>query len=207
MLMTKSRKTLRSKNAAGCAARRVSRVAALILFALTVLAHTYVSAAATRAASDEGDVRAVVERAFGQLRSGDYAGLYDALPTASQRRITRANFTGSLERARGMYELDRLEIAATRVAGDLAVVDSVVYGRTLAPFKADGKIVLRQYLVREGGRWRVTTGDASTVKPLLAANPAFARKYPLTSPRLYVKRDGRWVEMGRAQQPARRRAK
>ncbi len=200
MWTTKNRKTLRSESAAG----RAARLAALILFALAVAAHFEVSSA--RAASDEGDVRAVVERAFGQLRSGDYAGLYDALPTASQRRITRANFTGSLERARGMYELDRLEIAAARVSGDLAVVDSVVYGRTLAPFKADGKIVLRQYLVREGGRWRVTTGDASTVKPLLAANPAFARKYPLTSPRLYVKRDGRWVEMGRAQQPARRRA-
>jgi hypothetical protein len=179
-------------------------VAALVLFALASVAHAGVRAAA-RAASDEGDVRATVERAFGQLRSGDYGGLYDALPTASQRRITRASFTGSLERARGMYELDRLEIAAARVAGDLAVVDSVVYGRTLAPFKADGKIVLRQYLVREGGRWRVTTGDASTVRPLLAANPAFARKYPLTPPRLYVKRDGRWVEMGREQQQQQRR--
>lgn len=181
-----------------------ARLFALLFVALAAPAHP---AAPARAASDEGDVRATVERAFQQLRSGDYAGLYDALPTASQRRITRANFTGSLERARGMYELDRLEIAAVRVAGDLAVADSTVYGRALAPFKADGKIVLRQYLVREGGRWRVTTGDASTVKPLLAANPAFARKYPLTTPRLYVKRDGRWVEMGREQRPARRQTK
>lgn len=182
----------RGERHAGVAAR----LFAPLFFALAAPAQL---AAPARAASDVGDVRATVERAFQQLRAGDYAGLYDALPTASQRRITRANFTGSLERARGMYELDRLEIAAVRVAGDLAVADSTVYGRTLAPFKADGKIVLRQYLVREGGRWRVTTGDASTVKPLLAANPAFARKYPLTTPRLYVKRDGRWVEMGREQ--------
>lgn len=199
--MTKSRDRSRGERAAG----RAKRLAALVLVALAAAAHTVAAAAAARAASDEGDVRAAVERAFGQLRSGDYAGLYDALPTASQRRITRAGFAGSLERARGMYELDRLEIASVRVAGDLAVVDSTVHGRTLAPFKAEGKIVLRQYLVREGGRWRVTTGDASTVRPLLAANPAFARKYPLTAPRLYVKRDGRWVEMGREQQ--RRRAK
>ncbi|MCA1616657.1 MAG: hypothetical protein LC800_21720, partial [Acidobacteria bacterium] len=159
--MTKSRERSGGERAAG-------RLAALFLFALAAAAHTG-AAAAARAASDEGDVRAAVERAFGQLRSGDYSGLYDALPTASQRRITRANFAGSLERARGMYELDRLEIAAVRVAGGLAVVDSTVHGRTLAPFKAEGKIVLRQYLVREGGRWRVTTGDASTVRPLLTA--------------------------------------
>jgi hypothetical protein len=63
------------------------------------------------------------------------------------------------------------------------------------PVEAEGKIMMRQYLVREGGRWRVTTGDRSTVGPLLAANPAFARRYPLTTPRLYVRRDGRWVEM------------
>ena len=199
-MMTKGREGLGVERAAG----RAVLLAAALLFALAAPAQF---AAAARAASDEGDVRAAVERAFQQLRSGDYSGLYDALPTASQRRITRAGFAGALERARGMYELDRLEIAAVRVAGDLAVADSTVYGRTLAPLKADGKIVLRQYLVREGGRWRVTTGDASTVKPLLAANPAFARKYPLTTPRLYVKRDGRWVEMGREQRPARPQTK
>jgi hypothetical protein len=184
----------------------VARLAALVLLAAAAASHPG-AAGEARGASDEGDVRATVERAFGQLRSGDFAGLYDALPTASRRRISRANFVSSLERARGLYELDRLEIGAVRVAGDLAVVDSTVYGRTLAPMKADGKIVLRQYLVREGGRWRVTTGDASTVRPLLAANPAFARKYPLTIPRLYVRRDGRWVEMGRERQPARRQTK
>ncbi|HJR06966.1 MAG TPA: hypothetical protein VJ842_06910 [Pyrinomonadaceae bacterium] len=159
-----------------------------------------------RVASNEAEARSTVERAFQQLKSGDYNSLYDVLPSASQRRLSREQFVRALERTRGMYELDRLEIGTVRVSGDLGVVDSVVYGRGRAPFAGEAKIVARQYLVREGGRWRVTTGDRATIQPLLSANPAFAKKYPLTQPRLYLKRDNRWVDMTRELGGIRRRA-
>jgi hypothetical protein len=178
-------------------------------FALSIAAlssFTAATAAAARAASDESEARATVERAFSQLKGGDYGALYDVLPSATQKKITRERFTAALERSRNLYDLDRLEIGAVHVAGDLAVVDSNVYGRARAPFEGDGKIVLRQYLVREGGRWRVTTGERATVQPLLAANPAFARRYPPTEPRVYVKRDGRWVAMNDLLRNARSRA-
>jgi hypothetical protein len=182
-----------------------ARVAHALLIALAIaVLSTFVVA---HAASDEADVRGAVESAFSQLKGGDYGALYDVLPSASQKKITRASFVRALERSRGMYALDRLEIGAVHVAGDLAVVDSTVYGRALAPFEGDGKIVLRQYLLREGGRWRVTTGDRSTVQPLLAANPAFARRYPLTQPRLYVKRDNRWVLLDELMKGARKRGR
>lgn len=154
----------------------------------------------------EAEARSTVERAFQQLKSGDYNSLYDVLPTASQRRLSREQFVRALERTRNMYELDRVEIGAVRVSGDLGVADSVVYGRGRAPFAGEAKIVTRQYLVREGGRWRVTTGDRATIQPLLAANPAFGKKYPLTQPRLYLKRDNRWVDMSKELQGMRRRA-
>jgi hypothetical protein len=175
----------RRKSVADRAARAFALAFALsLLFGARAFAH---------GASDEAGVRSAVESAFSRLKGGDYGALYDVLPTASQKKISRESFTRALERTRGMYELDRLEIGAVHAAGDLAVVDSVVYGRAKAPFEGEGKIVLRQYLVREGGSWRVTTGDRSTVAPLLAANPSFARRYPLTQPRLYVRRDNRWV--------------
>lgn len=186
----------------------VRRAPRAIVFALSVATLiTFAPATTTaRATSDESDVRATVERAFGQLKGGDYGALYDVLPSAAQKKITRERFTAALERSRNMYDLDRLEIGAVHVANDLAVVDSTVYGRARAPFDGDGRIVLRQYLVREGGRWRVTTGERATVQPLLAANPAFARKYPPTDPRVYVKRDGRWVAMNELLRNARARA-
>jgi hypothetical protein len=176
------------------------------IFLLTPAESSLVKAAPARVASSEAEARGTVERAFQQLKGGDYNSLYDVLPSASQRRVTRERFVGALERTRGMYELDRLEIGTVRVAGDLGMVDSVVYGRVRAPFAGEAKIVARQYLVREGGRWRVTTGDAATVRPLLATNPAFAKKYPFTEPRIYLKRDNRWVDVTRELSGLRRRA-
>jgi hypothetical protein len=158
-------------------------------------------------ASDEGDVRSAVEQAFGQLRTGDYNALYEVLPTASQRRLPRESFVRKLEQTRNLYELDRLEVGAVHVAGDLAVVDSVVYMHARKPFEAEGKIVLRQYLMREAGRWRVTTGDRAAINPLLATNPTFAKRYPPTQPRIYIKRDGKWQDIGAVMKNMRRPVK
>ncbi|HYX41837.1 MAG TPA: hypothetical protein VE821_09080, partial [Pyrinomonadaceae bacterium] len=168
--------------------REVARTSRLLVTALffTITCSLIGFVAPVRAASDESDVRGAIESAFEQLRSGNYDALYDVLPTTSQRRLSRERFTRALERTKNMYELERLEIGAVHVTGDLAVADSVVYGRARAPFEGEGKIVVRQYLVREQGRWRVTTGDRAAISPLLAANPAFAKRYPPMQPRLYV---------------------
>jgi hypothetical protein len=176
------------------------------VFLLATGASSLGKAAATTVAPNAAEARTTVERAFQQLKGGDYNSLYEVLPSASQRRVTRERFVGALERTRGMYELERLEIGAVRIAGDVGMVDSVVYGRARAPFSGEAKIVARQYLVREGGRWRVTTGDAATIRPLLAANPAFARKYPFAQPRIYLKRDNRWVDISKELVGIRRRA-
>jgi hypothetical protein len=181
----------------------VAHALRLCAAALVLAALSYSSSPAAPV-SDEGDVRSAVEQAFQQWRTGDYDTLYDVLPSASQRRVSRARFVDALKRTRAFYDLDRLEISAVHVAGDLAVVDSVIYARAHQPFDAEGKFVSRQYLVREGGRWRVTTGDRATVGPLLAAHPAFARRYPATPPRIYIKRDGKWTDMSAALKTMRR---
>ena len=179
---------------------------ALLTTISLLLAGEMIFASSARVASGEAEARNTIKQAFQRLKGGDYNSLYEVLPAASQRRLSREQFVRALERTRGMYELERLEIGAVRVSGDLGVVDSTVYGRGRAPFAGEAKIVARQYLVREGGRWRVTTGDQATIRPLLAANPAFAKKYPFSQPRLYLKRDGRWVDISKELQGIRRRA-
>jgi hypothetical protein len=171
------------------------------VFALLIAATLCVGAA--RAVTDDAEVRGVVQRIFQQLKSGDYDALYATLPTAQQRRVPRARFTRALSRSRDAYELDRLEIGAIRTSGDLAVVDTVMYGRVLRPIQSEGKIVAQQYLVREDGSWRVATGDPATVQRFLAANPTFARKFPLQKPRVYVRRDGRWIDVSTLRMPRR----
>ena len=162
-------------------------------------------APAARAASDETEVRGVVERVFQQLKSGDYNALYDVLPSNSQRRLSRERFTGMLSRTRDMYDLERIEIGRVRTSGDIATVDTVMYGHVRKPFESEAKIVAQQYLVREDGRWRVATGDRETVRRFLAANPSFAKQFPIREPRAYVKRDGRWVDVSSLMRAAAKR--
>lgn len=181
-----------------------SRVARTLVATLICVAVCSLNALAASAVSDEDDVRNAVTQAFQHLRAGEYDALYEVLPTASQRRLPRERFVQGLGRTRNLYDLDRLEIGGVHVAGELAVVDTVIYARAHMPLEAEGKIVARQYLVREAGRWRVTTGERTAISPLLAAHPAFAKQYPPTSPHIYVKRDGRWMDISAALKDARR---
>jgi len=157
--------------------------------------------------SDETEVRDVVQTIFEQLKAGQYAELYDSLPSSSRSRITRERFTSALQRSTGTYRLDRLEIGAVRVSRDIAVVDTVMYGSIQRPFPAEGKIVAQQYLVREDERWRVATGDPATVRRFLAANPTFARKFPIRHPKVFVKRDGGWMDLSETLKKTRRATK
>lgn len=145
-------------------------------------------------ASDAADVRSTVQSVFDQLKSRNYSGLYDLLPGSSRNRMSRDRFVNALQRAQDFYQLDRIDIGAIKVSGNLAVVDTVLYGRVVAPIQAEGKIVVQQYLVREEGKWRVATGDQSTVKRFLAQNPAFSKGFRIRQPRIYVKQNDKWVE-------------
>jgi hypothetical protein len=144
-------------------------------------------------ASDHTDVRSTVQNVFEQLKAHNYDTLYDLLPGAARNRMSRERFVSALQRAQGFYQLDRMDIGAVRVSGDLAVVDTVLYGRVVTPIQAEGKVVAQQYLVREGGKWRVATGDRSTVRKFLAGNPAFGKGFQIREPRLYIKQKDKWV--------------
>ena len=145
-------------------------------------------------ASDASDVRNTVQNVFDQLKSRNYSQLYDLLPDSSRNRMSRDRFVSALQRAQDFYQLDRLEIGAVKVNGNLAVVDTVLYGRVVAPIEAEGKIVVQQYLLRENGKWRVATGDQGAVKKFLAANPEFGKGFRIRRPRVYIKQNNNWVE-------------
>lgn len=145
-------------------------------------------------ASDTSDVRSTVQAVFEQLKSRNYSELYDLLPGSSRNRMSRDRFVSALQRAQDFYQLDRLEIGAVKVSGNLAVVDTVLYGRVVAPIQAEGKIVAQQYLLREDGKWRVATGDQSAVKRFLAQNPRFSKGFKIRQPRIYIKQNEKWVE-------------
>lgn len=145
-------------------------------------------------ASDQSDVRATVQNVFDQLKSHNYESLYDLLPGSARNRMSRERFVSALQRAQDFYQLDRMDIGTTKIMGNLAVVDTVLYGRVTTPIQAEGKIVVQQYLLREDGKWRVATGDQSTVKKVLAANPGFSKGFRIQQPRVYIKQNDKWIE-------------
>src|SRR5687767_14775382 len=173
---------------------RMKNVLSAAVLAIALISVTPVKA------SDQTDVRNTVQHVFEQLKSQNYGALYDLLPGASRNRMSRDRFVSALQRAQGFYELDRLEIGAIKVAGNLAVVDTVLFGRVVNPIQAEGKIVVQQYLLREDGKWRVATGDQSSVKKFLAENPGF-KGFTIRQPRIYVKQNDKWMEFN----PQRRR--
>jgi hypothetical protein len=161
--------------------------------ALLIVGTLWLSASVVRA-SEETDVRGVVQQVFQQLQSRDYATIYESLPSSTRNRMSRERFVNALKRAQDRYVLDRINIGSVRVSGNVAVADTELYGRLTQPLKAEGKIAVQQYLVREDGKWRVATGDGATIQRFLKANPTFARKFPIRQPRIYLKQDSKWVE-------------
>ncbi|HEX5965817.1 MAG TPA: hypothetical protein VFY51_07785 [Pyrinomonadaceae bacterium] len=144
--------------------------------------------------ASQAEVRSTVQSVFEQLKSHNYNALYDLLPSSSRGRMSRERFVSALQRAQGFYELDRMDVGAIKESGNLAVVDTVLYGRIVNPIQAEGKIVAQQYLIKEEGKWRVATGDQSTVKKFLASNPAFGKGFKIRDPRIYIKQNDKWVE-------------
>lgn len=169
--------------------RAVARRFALLLPLALLLA------TATVNASEETEVRGVVQKVFQQLQSHDYGSVYDSLPSSTRNRTGRDRFINALTRAQNRYVLDRINVGAVRVAGNIAVVDTELFGRLAQPFQAEGKIVVQQYLVREEGRWRVATGDSATIQRFLKANPAFAKKFPIRPPQIFMKQNGTWAPL------------
>ena len=138
---------------------------------------------------DREEVRRTVRRVFDQMKSHQYDALYDSLSESSRKRISRQRFTSSMQRADDNYQLERIEIGAVRVRGDQATVETVIYGRLSRLSEGEGKIVSRQTLVREGGEWKVSTASPNAG---LGSNP-----------RIYLKQDGRWVDVTAAARAAR----
>jgi hypothetical protein len=168
-----------------------TRIAAMVLMFLVVVC----GGVAGAAPGGEKDVRDAAVKVFRNLKDHRYEELYDSLPTTSRQRTTKERFVSALRRSEQFYKLDRLEIGAVRVSGDLAVADTSMYGHVYQPIDSDGKIVAQQYMVKENGAWKVATGDRGLIQRFLSQNPEFAKKFPVRNPKIYIKRDGQWLDV------------
>src|SRR5215510_11748005 len=151
------------------------------------------SGLAAASPSDESDVRNAVQHIFNQLKSGQYGSLYDSLPSSSRAKKSRERLVQGLQRSQNLLQLQRIEIGAVRVSGNLAVVDTVMFAHLSKLLDADGKLVVQQYLIRQDGAWRVATGDNATINTFLKSNPSFGKKFPIKKPQAFISKDGKWI--------------
>ncbi len=158
--------------------KRFASLAALAFIVIAAIPGTLLSAPR----DDRSDVRQIVQRIFNQMKSRQYDDLYESLSASSRKRISRQRFISGMQKWDDSYRLDRIEIGQTRVRGNTAVVDTVIYGRVLKPSEGEGKIVAQQTLVREDGQWRISTTSAGAGLSSRAA-------------RIYLKQNGRWVDI------------
>ena len=103
--------------------RTIKSLVVILICALSILVTASVAAATP---SDESDVRNAIQHTFDQLKNGQYAALYDSLPSSTRSRLSKDRFVNGLQQSQGFFQLQRIEIGPVRVSGDIADRKSVV---------------------------------------------------------------------------------
>lgn len=156
----------------------------------------------TQTIINQSNVRGAVQSFFSLLKSQKYSELYDFLPSQLQSQMSREQLTASLTRLGAYLTVERMEIGRIQQKGNFAVVDTTIYGslkRTMninGEQVKEGRISVQQYLLKENGRWKITTADNRTRDFFLKRNPEFKKQFQLSQPQFAFKQKGRWTPLG-----------
>lgn len=156
----------------------------------------------TRPALNQSNVRGAVQSFFSLLKSQKYSELYDFLPSQLQSQMSREQLTASLTRLGAFLTVERMEIGRIQQKGDFAVVDTTIYGNLKRTMNMngdevkEGRVSVQQYLLKENGRWKITTADNRTRDFFLKRNPEFKKQFQLSQPQFAFKQKGRWTPLG-----------
>lgn len=149
------------------------------------------------------ELRGTVQNFFSRLKSQKYSELYDFLPSELQKQTTREQLTTSLKRLESSLTIERLEIGRVQQHSDLAVVDTTIYGSLKRAMNMngeqvnEGRIAVQQYLLKEGGQWKLVTADNRAKDFFLKRNPNFKQQFQLTQPQFAFKQAGKWTPFGK----------
>ena len=148
------------------------------------------------------DPRSAVQGFFSLLKAQRYAEIYDALPLELQQQTTREKLAANLKRLDSFIAIERLEVGRVQQRGDFAVVDTTIYGNLRKPMNFNGEEVkegrtsVQQYLLKEGGKWKIATADNRSQDFFLKRNPDFKKQFQITAPQFAFKQQGQWKPMG-----------
>ncbi|MEK7834071.1 MAG: NTF2-like N-terminal transpeptidase domain-containing protein, partial [Acidobacteriota bacterium] len=159
-------------------------------------------AQAQNKAKSSGDPRATTQTFFSLLKAQKYAELHDFLPSQLQKQTTREQLAESLKRLDQFLTIQRMEVGRIQQRGDFAVVDTTIYGNLKRAMNMngeevkEGKVSVQQYLLKEEGRWRITTADKRSGDFFVKRNPEFKQQFQLAQPQFAIKQNGKWIQPG-----------
>lgn len=152
------------------------------------------------------DARGAVQNFFVLLKSQKYSELYNFLPSELQKQTTREQLTNSLKRLEAYLAIERMEIGRVQQRGELAVVDTTIFGSLKRAMEIngqqvkEGRVSVQQYLFKENGLWKVVTADNRARDFFLKRNPNFKQQFQLTQPQFAFreggKQNGKWTPLG-----------
>lgn len=180
---------------------KLVRCAMLMLIAVSICT-VAMAQNKTQTTINQSNVRGAVQSFFTLLKSQKYSELYDSLPSQLQSQMSREQLTASLTRLGAYLTVERMEIGRIQQKGNFAVVDTTIYGslkRTMninGEQVKEGRISVQQYLLKENGRWKITTADNRTRDFFLKRNPEFKKQFQLSQPQFAFKQKGRWTPLG-----------
>lgn len=156
-----------------------------------------------QAQPNPGNPRSAVQKFFSLLKAQKYTELHDFLPSQLQKQTTPEQLAESLKRLDQFLTIERMEIGRIQQRGEYAVVDTTIYGNLKRAMNVngaevkEGRVSVQQYLLKEDGRWRITTADNRTRDFFLKRNPAFKQQFQLTQPQFALKQNGQWNSLGK----------
>lgn len=156
-----------------------------------------------QAQNSPGDARSAVQNFFSLLKAQKYTELHNFLPSQLQKQTTREQLAESLKRLDQFLTVQRMEIGRIQQRGEYAVVDTTIYGNLKRAMNMngeevkEGRVSVQQYLLKEDGRWRITTADNRTRDFFLKRNPEFKQQFQLTQPQFALKQSGKWTPLGK----------
>lgn len=170
--------------------------------AYCVLAVIFISVAA-QSQTKSGDARSATQNFFTLLKAQNYAELHGFLPSQLQKQTTREQLAESLKRLDQFLTIQRLEIGRVQQRGDFAVVDTTIYGNLKRTMNMngeevkEGRVTVQQLLLKEEGRWRITTADKRSTDFFVKRNPEFKQQFQLAQPQFALKQGGKWTPLGK----------
>jgi predicted DNA-binding protein YlxM (UPF0122 family) len=174
----------------------IGRIFLLSIILIVTSAQILPTPAAAQANDEtKSAVEQAIKRTFEMVRAHDYRNAYLALPNEARRETTLQNFMADLRESESRYVADRIEVKDIQVADKFALAHTTMYGRTVYPRSAEGKIIIQQLLVLEDGTWRVATSFRAFYKLLKKQQPELAKKYRIRRARVYTRDGNGWSEV------------